>query len=448
MLHIIKSGRENIMKKPTLLHWGRIAVAAAAVMWLCLSSPAAWSLKKANTLQAGIAKIDITPEKPVTLAGYGSRKDLSKGVHDRLYARAVAFENKGKQLVLVTMDLIFSNEVLQKVIVDEFKLKQSEVFLSATHTHSAPALRRIHPGKKTPLHPNNAEYMKTLKQKLAEVVGKALNNKRAVSIGAGRGYSPVGMNRRMTQPDGSVTLGCNPYGPTDKEVLVMKIAAADGRSIAAVFDYACHSTSLGPRNYQISGDLHGLAEAFVEKILGKGTVAPAFAGASGNIDPWFRICPTFNTEPGWVPEPVLLGAMLGEEVVRVFRDIDKTDAGGEIRTAFAAMQLPGKKKGQAIKKESCPPTPLNVTAARVGDVAFVGIGCEVLTEIGMAIKAGSPYKYTFVVTHCNGSSGYLPPKHLYKEAGYEVTSSRFAPDAADMVVKQALKMLYEMQADD
>ncbi|GAG20970.1 unnamed protein product, partial [marine sediment metagenome] len=202
--------------------------------------------------------------------------------------------------------------------------------------------------------------------------------------------------------------------------------------------------SLGPRNYQISGDLHGIAEQFVEKIVAKGVISPAFAGASGNIDPWFRICPTFNIEPGWTPEPVLLATMLGEEVVRVFRDIKKTDAGGEIKTDFITMQLPGKKRGKAIKEESCPPTPLNVTAARVGDVAFIGIGCEVLTEIGMAIKAASPYKYTFVVTHCNGASGYLPPKPLYKEAGYEVTSSRFAPDAADMVVKQALKMLYEM----
>lgn len=404
------------------------------------------AVKTTGALRAGVASIDITPEKPVTLAGYGSRKDLSKGIHDPLYARAVAFENNGKQFVLVSMDLIFANEQLQKVIMDEFKLTRSEVFLSAIHTHSAPAMRRIHPGnKKTPLHPNNAEYMETLKEKLVKVVRKALANKKAVSIGVGRGYSPVGMNRRMTQEDGSVILGCNPYGPTDKEVLVMKIANPDGSTIGVVWDYASHSTSLGPRNYQISGDLHGLAAQFVEKIIAKDVIAAPLAGASGNIDPWFRICPTFNTEPGWIPEPVLLATMLGEEVVRVFRDIDKTDAGGEIKTDFVTMQLPGKKRGKAIKEESSPSTALNVTAVRIGDVAFVGFGCEMLTEIGMTIKAASPYKYTFVVTHCNGASGYLPPKPLYKEAGYEVTSSRFAPDAADMVVKQALKMLYEMR---
>ncbi|HUV41969.1 MAG TPA: neutral/alkaline non-lysosomal ceramidase N-terminal domain-containing protein, partial [Sedimentisphaerales bacterium] len=137
--------------------------------------------KTLDALRAGVARIDITPEKPVTLAGYGSRKDLSEGVHDRLYARAVAFENNGKKLVLVSMDLIFSSEELQKVILDEFKLQPSEVFLSAIHTHSAPALRRVHPGdKETPLHPNNAEYVETLKKNLVKVVGEALNNKKAV----------------------------------------------------------------------------------------------------------------------------------------------------------------------------------------------------------------------------------------------------------------------------
>jgi hypothetical protein len=58
----------------------------------------------------------------------------------------------------------------------------------------------------------------------------------------------------------------------------------------------------------------GLAEQFVEKILGSDVVAPVFIGASGNIDPWYRVLPGFNTEPGWVPEPVLLGTFLGEEV--------------------------------------------------------------------------------------------------------------------------------------
>jgi hypothetical protein len=62
----------------------------------------------------------------------------------------------------------------------------------------------------------------------------------------------------------------------------------------------------------------------------------------------------------------------------------------------------------------------------------------------MAIKAGSPFKHTFVITHCNGAAGYLPPKHLYVEGGYEIKTSPFAPQAAEKVVKQVVTMLHEL----
>ena len=69
-----------------------------------------------------------------------------------------------------------------------------------------------------------------------ETIAQALANLAPAQMGVGRGYSPVGVNRRETLPDGSVRLGRNPYGPTDKEVLVMKLAKPDGAPIAALFD--------------------------------------------------------------------------------------------------------------------------------------------------------------------------------------------------------------------
>jgi neutral ceramidase len=399
-------------------------------------------------LQAGTAKVDITPKKPVNMAGYGARKGLSTGVHDPLSARIIVFKNNDKRLVLVSSDLIGfyggTAEYMRKAILDEFQLEPSELFLSAIHTHAGPSLTI----DKEKGHPNNLEYTEHLKVKLIEVIRKALINMGPVNIGAGIGYSPVGMNRRELRIDSSgnssIRLGRNPYGPTDKEVLVVKITKPNGRTIAALFDYASHATCLGGKNYTISGDVLGLAEQFVEKILGDDVITAAFAGASGNIDPWFRVLPAFNTEPGWIPEPVLLGTMLGEEIVHTFRNIEKVSGGGEIATAFITLELPGKPRSEDTIEKDHPPTELNISAARVGDIAFVGIGCEVLTEIGMAIKAASPYKHTFVISHCNGAASYLPPEHLYIEGGYEIRSSPFAPQAANIVVKQAVKMLHEL----
>ena len=67
-----------------------------------------------------------------------------------------------------------------------------------------------------------------------------------------------------------------------------------------------------------------------------------------------------------------------------------------------------------------------------------------LSEIGMVIKAASPFDQTFIITHCNGTSGYLPPRHLYIEQGYEIKSSPFASTAADMVTKIVINMLHQL----
>jgi len=403
----------------------------------------------AGGLKAGAARIDITPEEPVTMAGYASRKDLSTGVHDPLSARALAFEAGGKRLVLISTDIIGfyegTAEYFRNAVLSEFKLQPSELFLTAIHTHAAPSPTI----NKERGHPNNVEYTEALKGKLVEVVRQAVSAMQPVEIGLGVGYCPVGANRRELRISddgkGSIALGRNPYGTTDKEVLVMKVAKADGAPLAAAFDYATHGTSLGPGNHVISGDVPGLAEQFVEKILGFETVAPAFIGASGNIDPWYRVLPAFNEEPGWIPEPVLLGTLLGEDVVHIYRDIQQTGSAEKLATDFITLQLPAKPRENPLAQKSTVTTAaFNITVARLGDVAFVGLGGEVLTEIGMAIKAGSPCRHTFVITHCNGAAGYLAPKEAHAQQGYEVTSSSFAPQAADIVIRESIRMLHDL----
>jgi hypothetical protein len=431
------------MKKSSVFTTVVLAFACVLVM-----GSRASARENAGLLRAGTAKIDITPKEPVRMSGYAGRKGLSQDVHDPLSARVVTFTTGDKRLVLVSSDLIgfYSGtaEHVRKILLEEFKLEPSELFLSGIHTHAGPSLTV----DKERGNPSNFAYTQDLITKLKKATREALSNMEPVQIGVGVGHSPVGSNRRKLVFDklgnSEIRLGRNPYGITDKEVLVMKVARPDGEIAAAMFDYATHATCLGGKNYTISGDVIGLSEQFVEKIIGPEAIAPAFAGASGNINPWFRALSGFNDEPGWIPEPVLLGTVLGEEVVHVLRDITDVSGAGDIRTAYVTLELPGKKLGELTIAKDCPPTELNITAARIGDIGFVGIGCEVLTEIGMSIKAASPYKHTFVISHCNGEADYLPPKHLYVEGGYEIKSSPFAPQAADMVVKQAVRMLHEL----
>ena len=199
---------------------------------------------------------------------------------------------------------------------------------------------------------------------------------------------------------------------------------------------------MGPGNYLVTGDVHGLAEQFLEKYFDDGVVAPAFAGASGDMDPWFRVLPKFKTDKGWIPEPVLMGTMLGEEVVHVLDGMTKSDPSGPIKTVFKTLRLPGKQRAKIDAATGGESREFNLTVGRVGDVAVVGLGGEVFNRIGKAIKAASPFPHTIVITHCNGAAGYLPTKEAYPEGGYEVKVSHLMPGAEKPLTAQLLQMIH------
>jgi hypothetical protein len=245
-----------------------------------------------------------------------------------------------------------------------------------------------------------------------------------------------------------IVLGRNPWKMTDREVQVLKLTrAGEEKPAGALFAYATHSTSLGAKNYLISGDIHGIAQRFVEDYYGNAIVAPGFASASGNIDPWVRVLPDFRTNNGWLPEPVLMGTMLGEEVARVLESGQTSLTNNNIRTVFETFALPGKQRPEAQSVTNAT-SPLNVTVARLGEIAFVGWGGEVFNEVGQAVKAGSPFRNTFILTHCNGAAGYVPTRESYAEGGYEVQSSAFGPGAAEMLAEESIRLLRGLRDAD
>ena len=86
------------MKRPILLLGVTLAAVFSSVGPVTAQAPAE-TTQSENVLKAGIAKVDITPDKPVKMSGCASRKGLSTGVHDPLYARIVAFQSGSQRLV-------------------------------------------------------------------------------------------------------------------------------------------------------------------------------------------------------------------------------------------------------------------------------------------------------------------------------------------------------------
>jgi hypothetical protein len=137
--------------------------------------------------------------------------------------------------------------------------------------------------------------------------------------------------------------------------------------------------------------------------------------------------------------------MLGEEVGRVLEGIKDSATNGSIGTIFKTLELPGKPRGASQAVDTSASAKFNVTIGRIGENAFVGLGGEVFNELGKAIKSASPFRTTYVMTHCNGAAGYVPTRASYEEGGYEVQSSAFGPGAGEQLVEEITRLLRELK---
>ncbi len=92
-----------------------------------------------------MARVNISPELPIWLSGYGGRNKPALDKLDDLWAKALVLEDAdGRRAVLVTMDLVgidreLSREVCRR-IGEQFKLPRTAIALSTSHTHSGPVV--------------------------------------------------------------------------------------------------------------------------------------------------------------------------------------------------------------------------------------------------------------------------------------------------------------------
>src|SRR5437588_13120728 len=95
-------------------------------------------------LKAGVATVDVTPEKfPVLVNGMFTER-VATGALDKLHARALVLDDGSMRLAIVVVDsCMMPREFLDKA--KELASKPSGIpvenmGISATHTHSAPAV--------------------------------------------------------------------------------------------------------------------------------------------------------------------------------------------------------------------------------------------------------------------------------------------------------------------
>ncbi|MDQ3686974.1 MAG: neutral/alkaline non-lysosomal ceramidase N-terminal domain-containing protein [Acidobacteriota bacterium] len=428
-------------------------------------------------LSAGFSKVCISPPVGSPLAGFAARQDVSAGIHDDLYARALVLLNEQATVALVSVDVLaLPNDFVRSVraaIQNATGIGPGCVIVASTHTHSGPVTIR------TFFNPDGSvdqSYMNRLADAITEAVATAWRNRFPARVGVGACHvEGVGVNRR--NPDRQ---------PVDREAGIIKVEDAEGRARAVFINYACHPTVLGPDNLLVTGDFPAFAVKEVEEALGQGGFAMFVNGTQGNISMGHssELSAIGIITPGRTFERAAeLGHLLAEATLNALPAIETTDAPA-LGAASMTVGLPAKKYPPAEETERALRgaeerlarvtaggdgeqlnraksehlyasienfyagevraladglLPVELQGLRVGDAIFLAVPAEVFVEVGLRLKQVAPQK-TFIVGIANGYIGYLPTREAHEVGGYEVVSSKCRPEAADVLIEKAVEL--------
>jgi neutral ceramidase len=437
-------------------------------------------------LTAGTAKIDISPDKGIELAGYPHYPRYNTGIHDPLYASCLYLCSDNVELMFISLDLLFFSKKYYKEIAGKINKKtgipEKNIIISCTHTHSGPwASGRLDiESLQKGLQPD-PDYLKTLKEKMITAALEASAAAFPAAIGTSSGTcgreNGVGGNRR------------DPDGPSDPGVYVTGVKDENGVLRACVINYALHPTFLHADNTLVSADYPGYMRKYIEKRY-PGSIMLFMQGCSGDQSSrHFRIGQSFS-------EADRVGTLLGAEASRVLdlmiyknsakiivsdKDLEigirrfpeKSDAEEKLRTAEkeyrdlaeknapyivlqdANVRLLGAEdmlgyivmleKGAGIELYD-DEKPAQIVAVSIGEGRIISMPGEVFVEFGLEIR--NRFKNRTIQIACNSNGclpGYVYTRDSLITGGYEVDTSMLSEDMGENMADTAVSLLGRME---
>ena len=408
----------------------------------------------AGALRAGVAKIDITPHDLTNLNPFGGGSFTA--VHDPIFARALVVSDGSATAAIVTLDAPEVGDMtpLRQRIEHELGIEVDNIMIAATHDHSAPRIGKVSPGALAQDGgPESQRYSATVFDQVIAALRQAKSSAQPARFGLGKGSVDINVNRDQYMPGKGWGLGYDPEGPSDKTVWVLKLESLTGKPIATLFDYAVHSNvTFGIK--EISGDLAGAAERYVERNGGDGIVGMYLMGPAGDQAP--RV---FHAgQRGDVVRDRALayeandaqGVMLGAEVLRVANLVESPTADVKIKTATRETTCPTKQGvGQmsTMTTVHSPTVTLRLGLIMLNQVAIAGVSGEVVTNIYRHLQKETPLADTILATIVNDRVGYLPDDAAYDRPIFEVNGSPAARGCAeDAIVNGIVAMIRSQSA--
>ncbi|MCL2119724.1 MAG: neutral/alkaline non-lysosomal ceramidase N-terminal domain-containing protein [Planctomycetaceae bacterium] len=414
--------------------------------------------------KAGVAKVNITPQENMWLAGYAGRNHASEGVLLDLWAKALVLEDAdGNHGVLITADLLeFPKQLSDRIrqqLNDKLGWDKAQIILNASHTHSGPVV--LHSALSDMYLPFNTQekekidrYGHQLEQRIVDMVVEASQSLEPVTLAAANGIARVQVNRR-NNAEGRLTSLTELKGPNDYAVPVLKVTDASGQIKAIAFGYACHPTVLDI--YLWSGDYPGFAQAELEKWY-PGTTALFFQGAGADMNPLPRRS---------IPLARQYGITLAAAVDRTLQENMKA-LPATLKTAYKEVALPLDtpysedhlaeiaqngpnhlkryaqrfldqiQNGETLMRSY----PYPVQAWNIGGWPLFTLGGEL--TLGYAIELKQKYgEDTFVLGFTNDVMGYIPTLTILKEGGYEGATSQLEYGLPGLWAPEIESVIYE-----
>jgi hypothetical protein len=396
----------------------------------------------ATNLRAGVAKVDITPERVEGLTVVGHRRSVT-GVRDPLRAGVLVLDDGQTRAAIVTLDTIGAWEPLvrqaREAIEQAADVPRAHVLVAASHNHSGPGFTE---------HP---EWGAELVVKLAAAAREAAGGLRPVSVGYGEDRISFGINRRKII-DGRAVVGLNPEGVNDPRVKVLRFD--DGASLdplAVLMHAVCHpcfftwgdkGSRPHPDGYpRMSADFPGEAQSFVELVYGGRTRALFLQGCAGDIRPNLAGYPyrcADEADIQWA------GRDLGGATVRALaRGVTREARAGRppflpIRVASSTIELPGK-EGLV---------PAELMALAIGPYLLLTMPGEPMVEYGLTLeRAIADRAIPIVIGYANGNIGYLATAEAYEAGGYEPNTSRLTAEAERYVLVELSRLADRVVGD-
>lgn len=399
--------------------------------------------QQASALKVGAASVSITPERPIWMAGLGSRKKRSEGKYQDLYVKALAFRDaRGQTAVVLGSDLIavtpnWRGPVLEQV-KQRFNLAPEQVLINCSHTHCGPVIDKL-------FYPEwDAAYTSDLIHKTVDVIGKALADLEESSVSVGRGRCALSVNRRRPLPDdpAHVDPGLlpNPQGLADHDVHVLKVQRNDGSVKAVMFLYACHPTTMG--GYLFGGDYAGFAQTALEAEFPKATalflqgcggdLKTRNVGANGRFkDGPLEVVEGFGRELSQAVLTVLAGKLTPVSGWLSIREdsqelpVQPIPPRAELEARVRAGDWRADKAKEILKaldeKRELPRSHRHIVQVLTIGKTFtlVGLSGEDCVEYALKLK-GEFGGDTWVAGYSNDVNAYIPSARMIPEGGYEV----------------------------